>query len=155
MTPEETLKKMEAYLRELEEAQRRGVRVGLPSDKVGSEVYGNVTLMQVGGMHEYGTVDMEQRSFLRMPFELKSADIDAFIQKEYSKVLDGKSTTVAALNRIGLYAANISKEAFRTNGFGQWSALSPITKAIKAKAGKSTPMVWSGLLRGSITWSLD
>ena len=156
MTPEDFFREQARILAEMQKAKKMSVKVGLPADKVGGEVYGGgVTLMQVGAQHEYGTEKMPQRSFLRMPFELKSVDIDAFIQAEFKKVIDGKSTAEKALGRIGVYTTNISKQAFRTNGFGQWAELSPITKAIKESNNKTTPLIWSGLLRNSITWSVQ
>lgn len=141
---------------EMQKAKRLSVKVGLPADKLSAKAYdGGASIMQVGGMHEYGTEKMPARSFLRMPFELKASEVNAFIQAEFKKVIDGSSTAEKALGRIGVYTTNISKEAFRTNGFGQWADLSPITKAIKEAAGKTTPMIWSGLLRNSITWSVS
>lgn len=157
MNPIDFLEEQEKILAEIKKAKSMTVKVGLPADKVSNKAYGNtgMSVMQIGGMHEYGTEHMPQRSFLRMPFELKSTEVDKFIQAEFRKVIEGKSTAEKAMNRVGAMASNIAKEAFRSNGFGQWSELSLITKAIKEKAGKQTPLVWSGLLRNSITWSIQ
>lgn len=156
MTPEDFFREQARILAEMQKAKKMSVKVGLPADKVGGEVYGDgVTIMQVGAQHEYGTENMPARSFLRMPFELKADEVDAFIQAEFKKVIEGRSTGAKALGRIGVLATNISKEAFRSNGFGQWAELSPITEAIKKKNNKTTPLIWSGLLRNSITWSVQ
>lgn len=156
MTPEQTKHMMDDYLNQLEQAVDSSVKVGLPSDKVGQEVYGDgVTIMQVGAQHEYGTEKMPARSFLRMPFEVKRDDIDRYIGLQFRAVMEGKRSADDAMELIGIMATNISKEAFRNNGYGQWAPLSPITKAIKAEAGKTTPLVWSGILRNSITWSIE
>lgn len=157
MKPEDFFRQQAKILAEMQKVKTMVVKVGLPSEKVSSKAYGNtgVSVLQVGAQHEYGTEHMPARSFLRMPFELKASEINKFIQAEFKKVIEGKSTAEKALGRVGVMTSNISKEAFRTNGFGQWAELSPISKAIKDKAGKSTPLIWSGLLRNSITWSIE
>lgn len=156
MTPEETKQMMDNYLKQLEQAVDSSVKAGLPSDKVGQQVYGGgATIMQIGAQHEYGTEKMPSRSFLRMPFDLKRDDIDRYIGQQFKAVLEGKRSANDAMELVGIMATNISKEAFRTNGYGQWADLSPLTKAIKAEAGKTTPLVWSGILRNAITWSIE
>ena len=156
MKPEDFFKEQARILVEMQKAKTMVVKVGLPADKTTGKAYkGGASILQVGAQHEYGTEKMPARSFLRMPFELKATEINIFIQSEFKKVLEGKSTAEKALGRVGVMTTNISKEAFRTNGFGQWAELSPITIAIKEKAGKTTPLIWSGLLRNSITWSVE
>jgi len=156
MTPEETKKQMDHYLKQLERASNIALKVGLPSDKVGQKIYGNdTTIMQIGAQHEYGTVKMPARSFLRMPFDLKRDRIHGYIGQQFKAVLEGGRDADDAMELVGILATNISKEAFRTNGYGQWAELSEITKAIKSEAGKTTPLVWSGILRNSITWSIE
>ena len=155
-TPEETKKLMDNYLKELERAVDTSVKVGLPSDKVGSEVYGDgVTIMQVGAQHEYGTEKMPPRSFLRMPFDLKRDEINNFIGLQFKTVLEDKRSANDAMELVGVKTTNISKAAFRNNGYGQWAPLAESTKEIKQEAGKTTPLVWSGILRNSITWGIE
>lgn len=147
---------MDAYLKQMESVLSKTVKVGLPADKVGGQVYGDgVTVLQIGAQHEYGTSRMPARSFLRMPFDIKRDPIRKFIESEFKVVFDQKRSATDALERVGLYATNISKEAFRSNGFGQWAPLAETTKRIKEKNAKTTPMIWSGILRNSITWSVD
>jgi hypothetical protein len=156
MTPEETKKTMDNYLRELEQAIKSGVKVGLPSDKVGDKIYGDGTsIMQIGAGHEYGTEHMPARSFLRMPFDLKRKEIDGYIGVQFQAVLTGTRTANDALELIGIKAVNISREAFRSNGFWQWADLADSTVKIKEEAGKTTVLVWSGILRNAITWSIE
>ncbi len=154
-TPEKTKELMDNYLKELERAVDASVKVGLPSDKVGGEVYGDgVTIMQIGAQHEYGTEKMPSRSFLRMPFDLKRDEINSFIGLQFKAVLEGKRSSNDAMELVGVKAVNISRTAFRNNGYGQWAPLAESTKFIKAEAGKTTPLVWSGILRNAITWSI-
>lgn len=156
MKPQDALKATTKWLQEMEKAKRLTLKVGLPSDKVGGKVYGgNTSILTVGATHEYGSAKTPARSFLRMPFEVKSKEIDTAIQSQFKRMLDGQATTEDALGRVGIIATNISKEAFRTNGFGRWAPLAEITKVRKAGAGKTTTLIWSGLLRNSITWSVE
>jgi hypothetical protein len=156
MTPEQTLRQTEHYLEQLEQAVKQSVKVGLPADKVGGEIYGDgQTIMSVGAMHEYGTSKMPARSFLRLPFDLKRDEINKTINNQFKAVLEGNRDASDALEIIGVKAVNVSREAFRSNGFGQWAPLAPSTRAIKQREGKQTPLIWSGILRNSITWSIE
>lgn len=154
MTPQETLQATTRYIKELEKAKKKVVLVGLPADKLSGKAYKDgVSVVQVGASHEYGA-GVPKRSFLRVPFEIKKRDLQEFIGAQYASVLDGKSDTDKALNKVGVFATNISKEAFTNNGFGTWSPLSPQYAEKKAEAGKQNILIWSGLLRNSITWSV-
>lgn len=156
MNPKDALEASAKWLKEMEAAKRLTLKVGLPSDKVGGKVYGGGTsIITVGATHEYSSPTSPARSFLRMPFEVKRKEIDTAIQNQFANVIDGKMSAEDALNRVGVIATNISKEAFRTNGYGRWAPLAEITKVRKVKAGKTTTLIWSGLLRGAITWSVS
>lgn len=155
-TPEQTKQQMDDYLKQLEQAVKTSVKVGLPSDKVGQKIYGGgATIMQIGAQHEYGTEKMPSRSFLRMPFDLKRDEINNYIGLQFKAVLEDRRSANDAMELIGVMTMNISRGAFRTNGYGQWAPLAEGTKFIKAEAGKTTPLVWSGILRNSITWSIE
>lgn len=159
MSLTDSKKQMDDYLKELERAVKMTVKVGLPSDKVGGEVYSDnpdgPTIMQIGAQHEYGTEHMAARSFLRMPFDLHRAEIDKYIGAQFMAVMHGTRTAEDALELVGAKAMDISKGAFRNNGYGQWAELKESTKATKQKAGKTTPLIWYGILRNAITWSIQ
>jgi len=153
MTPDQTLKHTEHYLGQLQKAVKTSVKVGLPSDKVGGEIYQDgQSIIDVGAQHEYGTNKVPMRSFLRMPFEVKKDEMGSFIQSQFRRVLEKKKPAKDAMELIGIQATNISKEAFRSNGFGNWAPLAERTKKAKAEAGKTTTLIWSGILRNAITW---
>jgi hypothetical protein len=155
MTPDAVLRSMTEYLKELEEAKRLEVKVGLPADKVGGQIYGKgQTIVSVGAAHEFGAGGMPARSFLRMPHEMKKEDIKHALDSQFEKIFLAQTSASVALGRIGVMAVNISREAFKTQGFGQWPALEESTKEIKKNAGKQNMLIWSGLLRNSITWSV-
>lgn len=152
MKPEDVLKQTGDYLKELKKMRSMHVVVGLPKDKVGGKIYGEgTTVMAVGAIHEYGGGDVPQRSWLRVPFQVKRDELSEAIAKQAKAVFDGKKTADKALGLIGAVATNISKDAFTTNGYGKWPALKAST--INAK-GSSKPLLDTGTLRNSITWQV-
>jgi len=149
--PTDTLKRMKALELAMAKAKKKAVFVGLPSEKVGSQIYGDgQTIMTIGAIHEFGAGNSPKRSFLRTPFLMKEKEIGAFIAKQFEKTLDGEDID-NALGLIGAYCTNISKKAFTTNGFGEWEGLKPAT--VRAK-GSSQVLIDTGTLRNSITWAV-
>lgn len=140
------------------------VRVGILGDKAAAQhdSKSGLTNVEIGVFHEFGTSKMPQRSFLLMPLQeklneeipkLKTYIFKQFFQKnapeDFYKLLLSKSL-------------HIIREAFETNGFGQWKALSPAyerRKINKVKTKKGREQYWfnhniltaTGKLRNSIT----
>lgn len=153
MKPADFLRMTNAYLDEMTKAKRTVVKVGLPLEKVGSKIYGpGLTIITVGAWHEYGFGNNPVRSFLRVPFAKNAKNINEFIAKQFNDVCFKGVTADKALNLVGVYTSNISKDAFKTSGEGEWAANAPST--IKAK-GSSKPLIDTGTLRNSITWQVS
>ncbi|EKN3889830.1 TPA: hypothetical protein ACVU0F_000648 [Yersinia enterocolitica] len=152
MTPEETLKATTEYLKNLQAMKTHYVAVGLPASKVAGKKYdGGVSVIEVGTAHEFGTEDLDERSFLRAPFTLKKSEINQAIERGIAAVGSGKMDADKALNLIGVVARNISVKAFETAGYGTWPDIKEATK--KAK-GSSGILIDKGELRGVITWEV-
>ncbi|ENA3448874.1 hypothetical protein ABGN35_004343 [Yersinia enterocolitica] len=152
MTPEETLKATTEYLKNLQAMKTHYVAVGLPASKVAGKKYdGGVSVIEVGTAHEFGTEDLDERSFLRAPFTLKKSEINQSIERGVAAVGSGKMDADKALNLIGVVARNISVKAFETAGYGTWPDIKEATK--KAK-GSSGILIDKGELRGVITWEV-
>lgn len=152
MTPEETLKATTEYLKNLQAMKTHYVAVGLPASKVAGKKYeGGVSVIDVGASHEFGTEDLEERSFLRSPFTLKKSEISRAIQAQVAAIGSGRRDADTALNLIGIAARNISVKAFETGGYGTWPDIKEATK--KAK-GSSAILIDKGELRGDITWEV-
>lgn len=142
----EHVKKMS---KNLDDARRGSVVVGLPKEKIGSTVYKTgATVLQVGAAHEYGA-GVPRRSFLRTPFKVKESDIDKAITKQFRLVLEKGRTAKKALGLVGTEAVNIVKEAFTTRGYGVWPDISQATKDAK---GSTQVLIDKGILRNSITY---
>lgn len=187
MTPEETLRYVEQQVSNMELAKTMVVKVGLPEGgSATSKAYTDdgdaaaPTVLQVGIWHEYGTKTVPQRSFIRGPLDAKKAELSQAIEAQFELVLSNSTSVEKALGRVGLVARNISIGAFRTQGYGEWPALSPLTIELRraggAKSGKDVgnaakasqsafwkpagskeakPLIDTGLLRSSITWVVE
>jgi phage gpG-like protein len=138
--------------REMKKALKSSVDVGIVNGNYGQEIYDGLTVVQVGASHEYGVGDIPQRSFLRMPFDVKETELSRYIASQFKKLERGNTDTRTALGRVGVKARNIVVEAFSTGGFGQWPDISAMTKEAK---GSSKILINTSTLRNSITWRVN
>ena len=135
----------------LDQIKKKAVFVGLPSEKVGGKVYGDgMTILRIGAIHEYGVPHrgIPQRSFLRAPFRIKRKELNEATAKQFEAVLTGKRDVDVGLGRVGIVAADISKGAFTSLGYGEWT---PITDETKRRKGSSQTLIDTGVLRSSIS----
>lgn len=149
-----SLKKLQSYEKKLAESKAKFVVVGVISDQLTKRVYKDGTpLLEVAATNEFGTSKIPRRSFLKMTFEIKSNEMNSFIQNQYKKVFEKGRSTNQALGLVGVKAKNLVAEAFNTGGFGRWKPLSPET--IDARPKKTTTiLIDTGTLRTSITWKV-
>lgn len=142
----QNLKTLQQYEKELKEARKKAVYVGLPKGKASDTYENGETVIQVGAIHEFGMGRNPERSFLRVPFKKNEGRIKGLINKQFSLIFNGEADTVQSLNKIGILARNISVESFTDN---DWPENTPAT--IERK-GSSRPLIDTGALRQSITW---
>jgi len=159
MTPKDVLALAQKQLAAMERAKNAVVKVGLPEgESATSKAYKSdgdksaPTVLEVGIWHEYGTQFTPMRSFLRAPFIEKQADIKKLIDGQFKLVLEKGLDVEVALGRVGVGAVNISKGAFKTQGYGEWP---DITQSTKDAKGSSGILIDTGLLRNSITWVVE
>lgn len=105
----------------------------------------------VAGVTKPHKIEVPQRSFLRVPFAIKKAEIADAMLNYFKAISEGRMTIDVALGRIGAMATNISKGAFTTRGYGTWPDIKASTK--KAK-GSSQVMIDTGTTRNSITYAV-
>ena len=147
--PEDMLKRTERLEKAMTKAKKKAVFVGLPSEKIGGEIYRDgQTIMSIGAVHEYGAGNNPKRSFLRTPFIMHKKKINEFIAKQFDRTMDG-TLIDDALDMVGAYCRNISVKAFTTKGYGQWDELDP--KTVERK-GSSKILIDTGTLRNAISW---
>lgn len=150
MTPEQTLKKMDHYLKSMKEAKKSYVAVGITGQEKDKPYKGGASLVEVAAIHEYGLGDMTKRSFLKLPMELKQKELSVIIGKAFERVIEGMEVK-RGLSLVGLEAVNISKGAFPTSGYGKWKDVSEETKRRKRS---SKPLIDTGQLVQSITFEV-
>lgn len=154
MTPEQTLRHVEAQYAAMQKAKATVVKVGLPAGETAtSKAYTNdgagaaPTVLEVGVWHEYGFGNVPMRSFLRAPFKLKAPEMAKTIETQWHLVLEKGLGVGIALGRVGLAAKNISTGAFRTRGYGVWPASKVDNRPIN--------LTDTGILKNAITWVVE
>jgi hypothetical protein len=138
-------------LKKINDYKKLEVAVGLPRGKRLKNYKTGKTVLDVGLVHEYGSIsrNIPQRSFLRTPFLVKDREIKKQIEKQAINVFDKKETIFSGLSKIGIFATGVSQMAFTSRGYGNWKPLSE--KTIRAK-GSSRELIDTGTLRSSITY---
>jgi len=140
------LTKLNNITKEIAKLKKNVIKVGLPSD-VGTYKNG-VSVLEVGEIHEYG-LGGPRRSFLRVPMIVKQNQINKVIKLGYASVVSGRSKAMPVFNKLGIVAQNISKGAFKAQGYGKWEDIKDSTK--KAK-GSSKILFDTGRLVQSIKY---
>lgn len=142
---------------EIRRADRSFVKVGfpdgaevVPGNRFGSgrEAAFDITEVQaVASVHEFGAPrrNIPQRPFLRPAFDENRAKINAFVDREYQKVLNGQTTVEASLTRLGLYhEAHVKAKITKVKD----PPLKPVTIARKKS---SNPLIDTGQMRNTVT----
>lgn len=116
-----------------------------PSGKI------NVTTnAAVGAIHEFGTNNMPQRSFLRVPISenlQKNLESSGAFTDDELKIVVKEASLVPWLQRVAAIAEKIVSDAFDTGGFGKW----PKWKTPGYKNNTGQLLVDTQQLRNSIT----
>lgn len=122
-------------------------RVGILGGKT-SRSSGGRSNAEIGAAHEFGTSQLPQRSFLRIPISdnLQKAmeEAGAFDENTTKEVL-AAGTVVPWLKKIAIIAEGIVADAFSTGGFGKW-----VVSDMRRKKVAQT-LVETQQLRSSIT----
>ncbi len=112
-------------------------------------VEGGITTAGYMAVHEFGSVGRKipQRSWLRMPLQKSSKEIEKEIQPKVAQFLkDGDIKGLMKL--LGVSCEAKIQEAFDTGGFGTWPELQPLTIR---KKGSDAILIDTGAARQSIT----
>ncbi len=153
---QESANVMAEYLENIETAKNATLKVGILADTKGLTNYidketGEIgeTVLEVGSKHEFGTSEVPQRSFLRMPLFVKKKNLEKTMANQFKLVVEEGKDALDALSIVGIKATNIISDAFDTGGFGQWKDISPTTKEEKGSTGILKDTL---ALRNSITY---
>lgn len=110
-----------------------------------------VTNADVGATHEFGsfTKNIPARSWLRMPIQEKSQQIQKVVLKRASRIKEDllNGSSIEIYEAIGMAAEAAIQDGFESHGFGKWKPNAPAT--VKAK-GSESPLIDTSQLRGAV-----
>lgn len=106
-------------------------------------------LADIGMMHEYGTKDIPQRSWMRQTFALRRANLIALQARIAAGIMAGTMNPKTAMGLLGAYMSGAIKATITSDG--NFAPLAPAT--IRAK-GSSKPLIETGSMVGAITWKV-
>lgn len=142
------LKDLDKYITELTKFKSLSVVVGLPKTSKGaaSKYPDGTEVLDVAYVHEMGDGKNFRRSFLRDTFIIKQKEMANIINKQAKNI--GKVSADNVMSRIGLGARNLVIEAFKTEGYGNW------TQSERAKAEGGLTLRDTGRLSQSISYEV-
>lgn len=115
----------------------------------------DISVVEVATIHEFGTEHIAERSFLRVPIREHKNDIATRTRKDkYRQLLTGEITPEEFMAYLGELAVGVSREAFDTQGFGEWDPHEKSTEAHLKRRGvtESRLLQDTGALKKSVTY---
>jgi len=99
------------------------VKVGLPDEsretwnehKDEDGKFQDVTILDIGIFHEFGTESLPERSWLRASHDEMISDMNALIKRLHAAILEGRITVSTALGIMGLFAQKRTKKFLTDN----------------------------------------
>ncbi len=128
----------------LDDLSRKKVQIGILGEE-GHEG-SDATVLEIAVFHEFGTVNVPERSFVRAGFDQNEAKITRKIEFLLGKVLDRRLSADAFYELIGAEVTGILQE------FLIDLRDPPLLPGTVKRKKSSNPLVDSGQLVGSITW---
>lgn len=133
------------------------VHVGVLAAKGGDKKQGELTLVELAAIHEFGTADghVPERSFIRSTLYVRVAkELEQKVSAACKLVLSGALEPVKAMNLLGLWAASEIKNTIVQNeadSYGEYP-YPPLADSTIAAKGSSVPLIDTGLMKNAITW---
>ena len=127
---------------------RLNVKVGITA-AVGSRSHGGATILDIAGFHEFGTVNIPARSWLRGWFDENETEAQNRIRKGMQKVIAGEISIETLGYALGLWAQT-GIQARISAGIAPALAAETV-----AKKGSSTPLIDTNVFRSSITFVVE
>lgn len=153
-----------SIIQEIEKMANSYVKIGIFADqktkaqtKVNSNTgvqrskKANLSMAEIANVNEYGRESpprIPARSFVRSTYDENLQKLIRLQNKEYDKIIAGKTTVYASLNAQGLWMQNLIQTKITTL---RTPPNAPST--IKAK-GSSNPLIDFGQLRDSVTYEV-
>lgn len=132
------------------------VRVGVLESKGGSEMHNTeggkpITLVELATIHEFGTANIPERSFIRTTLLInKAAELEEMQVKLARAIVMKGMDPLRALNILGSWAASQIKNGITSEEIGAF----PLAESTIARKGSSKPLVDTGLLKNAISYEV-
>lgn len=124
------------------------VKVGLPDSNHDDT---NLTLAQIGAIHEYGApgAGIPERPFLAVSIKSNMGDLHRLNAVNVKLILHGKQSLDGALGQMGEMAKGMVQKYISEDNFV------PLQPATVAAKGSSRPLVDTGQMRQSISYVVE
>jgi hypothetical protein len=126
-----------------------GVLDDAPKEEGESFSGGELSLLEVAALHEFGGGNIPQRSFIRAGVDENLPEIRATQHALAVQVMRGATSLPVALDRLGAKVAALLQNRI-ARGIAPENAPSTV-----ARKGSSTSLVDTGQLKASITWQVE
>jgi len=137
-------------LSEAEKLYSGSVKVGVLSDS-GSTAGGDLTLVELAVIHEYGTDSTPERSFIRSTLDESRGEYKVLSRHLAKQVIGGKITADQALQAIGAWGSG----KIRTKMARGPHIPPPLKQATIDRKGSDRPLVDTGTLMNSVTSQVE
>lgn len=105
-----------------------------------------ITNAELAVIHEFGTTNNPERSFIRAPFDANVKSYDKLLKSGVKAITAGRASKEKVLGVIGLKMVSDSVDAIN-------DGIAPANKPATVKAkGSSTPLIDKGPLKQAITF---
>jgi hypothetical protein len=138
--------KVKAVVKSVTSQQIPGIQVGVFQD-AGMTADGRLHLAELAAIHEYGSANLPQRSFIRAALRGAQGELKKLMARITKAMLALKLSADTAWKQLGSWAVNVVQTYILSGSVRP--ALKPST--VKAK-GNSTPLFETGLLVGAVSW---
>ncbi len=115
----------------------------------GKHPSGDITVAGIGFAHEFGTAVLPERSFMRSTIQSKKKDIILLQKKLLKQIVNGSMKVEAGLGLLGEFMADAITQKIVS------IQTPPNTPETIAAKGSSNPLIDTGQLKNSITYSVN
>lgn len=122
------------------------VNVGFPATGEQHRESEGMSVAEVAAVHEFGSLNMPERSFLRAGIRKNLKAYHQLNKKTLRQVLLGRMTLVHALGLLGEQAKSDVQTEITDGDFA------PLSEATIKRKGSSKPLIDSGQMRQSVAW---
>lgn len=107
-----------------------------------------ISMAQLAAVHEFGTAEIPERSFMRSTMAEKERELLNLTKKFLVQIINGDTNKKTALRTMGAFIARAFKNKIQTGPFA------PDKPETTKRKGSDKPLIDTGQLRDSIEYEL-